>query len=125
RLLHLGEELPCALSYFLLGEVLRVCAQAPGVSERVHEGAVAITPELVGHRHCDLTTRIYCPLKCSIDILYIEIQSARSAPESLRGFISQVRHLIGKENNGIADFQFSMADAFPIRTRHAHDFLSA
>jgi hypothetical protein len=50
-LCHAGKELLGAFAHFRRAQVFFVCGDAPAIAKRIHKAAVAVTPELVGHRH--------------------------------------------------------------------------
>src|SRR5215471_7065350 len=82
---HAGEEVLHPLLHLLFRQIFLVCAQAPGVPERIGERAVPITPELVSHRHSLLATSRNGLFEGLVNVVNIDVEGARAATQSLRG----------------------------------------
>jgi len=116
---HAGKEVFRALLHFIFGELFLASGDAPGMSKRIGKGAVAVAPELVGDRHGFFSTGGDCLFEGGVHIGDIEIKSGRSSAEALwRLGIAWILHLVGEEDDGVANLQLGVTD-FAVGHSHA------
>src|SRR5256714_6654186 len=118
---------PKSLGAFLnlsRAQVLDMRGNAPNVSERIGDGAVAIAPEHVSHRHDYFAACLHGLLHGFVYIGDIQVQRSSSAAQGLRRLAGSTGKFVSQENDRIADLQFGMTYRAS-RAFHAHEFLSA
>src|SRR4051794_2341716 len=88
---HAGKELLGALAHFRRAQVFFVCGNAPAIAKWVHKAAIAVTPELVGHRHGLFGAGSNGLVECFVRVGDVHIQHAGTAAQCLWRFHA-VRH---------------------------------